>query len=896
MSVSPFTFTQTRATITSYYAKLIDATTLIVLRSLLYPQTGEYCIACAANFYANGQRCLSCGLESEERAELVALLCAFAALFIGMAVCVATQSPSALSRSVSMLLMVQHAAVVGKLAAQQVPDSLTWLAEAFSVISLLSFDIEFVKPGCVVGALSFLSVYWCTYGLAALSSLMFVIASLVRAKPWQRSDGPAPARSQELELTAPGEVFTPSNKTFAVSGGSLGEIGAPRRQQQQWRSRFRARLIHSQLILCSVLYLRLSILTLTALQCKTVQLDSDGSLESVLSIDLSTRCYEGAHLATVVLLVWPTLFLFCLGFPLLSAWLLFRSFHRTAHRQLASTAQQSQLSVDKSVMRGSVRSTPLQTDCSVNDQWLGSSSGITSPVAVSTPASPLGSARSQSGRSWPTRPLLTTIVSSRTNLRIRPSQSSAATTPRSAPPAAPGLSAAAIRRPLTPAAFASWSPSESQAEPSQYRMLYSPTAAASPNSSALARDSQTKAVRTSVVELSPLKRMLRQLGADSVRQEQYGYLFRQLKGECYYFRLLFLCTSFGFASASVLPASPTLRLFLTGFCFLADQLIVLLFTPFQRPSRNLLSAGLSLVGVAQCLVMLGLVQLGLSDGTSGQLSLGHSTDGQSATTHPSDALTGVSHVAAEYELVLGMAWLASIVVLAAVHRRSIRRSASTALIAFKEWWRPRPALRAVAAERSEPKSDSCQHVDCSATSPMELELTQLKGAALAEKFSSSPAPRAPVLQSASQSAAVAPTAAQLSAVAQGSGKSLGSVAAHAGASLSAEIFGLQNREAIADDSDADVDSSGTGLLSSLISPLTAAPPAAPTSSVLSSEPETAAGPSALLLRQRTLPPLCIPCPTTHSTPAVCILTPRFSARQAADAAPSSGLPGTVEVS
>ena len=260
----------------------------------------------------SGQRCLSCGLETTEKVELVALVIAFAALFFGMAVCVATQSPSGLSRSVSILLMVQHVAVVGKLASQQVPANLTWVAELFTVLSMLNFDLQFVKPGCVVGDLSFLTVYWSTYGLVALSSLMFVVASLIRAKPWRGVNSVQQMATEESSTRS----STSCPSAPAATTGSFSTSGP---KQWHWRWHFRVRLTHSLLILCSVLYLRLSIMTMQALQCTSVQLETNGPLVSVLAIDLSTRCYHGGHLVTVILLVWPTLFLFCLGFPLLSA-------------------------------------------------------------------------------------------------------------------------------------------------------------------------------------------------------------------------------------------------------------------------------------------------------------------------------------------------------------------------------------------------------------------------------------------------------------------------------------------------------------------------------------------------------------------------------------------------
>ena len=102
---------------------------------------GDYCTVCAADYYADGQRCLSCGLQSDEIVELVILLAIFVALFLSLAVAVAVASTNNLSTAVSAVLLVQHLSVVGKLAGQQVPSSLTWLTQMFSILSMVSSRI-----------------------------------------------------------------------------------------------------------------------------------------------------------------------------------------------------------------------------------------------------------------------------------------------------------------------------------------------------------------------------------------------------------------------------------------------------------------------------------------------------------------------------------------------------------------------------------------------------------------------------------------------------------------------------------------------------------------------------------------------------------------------------------
>ena len=803
-----------------------------------------------SGWYGSGQRCLSCGLESAEKAELVAVLIAFAALFFGMAVCVATQSPSGLSRSVSVLLMVQHLSVVGKLAGQQVPDSLTWVAELFSVLSMLNFDLQFVKPGCVVGALSFLTVYWATYGLVALSSVMFIVASLIRAQPWRSSN----KRQEAVEMpTLAPSTTSSSTPTAASTTATTSRSATVPARQWPWQWRFRVRLSHSHLILCSVLYLRLSILTMEALQCTKVQLANSGPLVSVLTIDLTTRCYEGGHLITVILLVWPTLFLFCLGFPLLSAWLLYRSFYRAAKQAVrAGTIGNVQDDVaDELSAADGVKLAQLQKEQSLDQAWLvtgASSSSCTTPAAASHPSTPRGHRGSPTD--W-MRPGQHAVTSGQSHpSRVHPNLSASSYSPRSPNSVAfdPNSTNASPRRPLTPMAFASWSPSTTVTRLTKQSPAHE-----------METVGHTKpASAQPAVVLSPIQYALRQLGADAARQEQYGYLFRQLKGECYYFRLLFVLTSFGFASASVLPASPTLRLFLTGVFFLADQLIVLLFVPFDQPWRNLLSAGLSWVGVIQCLVMLALVQMGLSNGTSTQLDLGHSTNSQAASANPSDALTGVSYIAAYYEMVLGLLWLASFVVVVVVHRQTIAQAVRGRAIAVRSCLsRRQRESHSDGHKRLESKSWQPAATDSSLTppTPVSVELTHYRAIATPDALPSPPRHHMAAMDAVPEWTGADPFP---SRPVNGTAPRLRPFVSRISESqLETDNEPDRRKEASShptDEDKADEAMSSPGLLSSLTNPL-AAPGLAPVPSAHSQQTESMAGRVPLPAAPRSLPPV-----------------------------------------
>ena len=435
--------------------------------------------------------------------------------------------------------------------------------------------------------------------------------------------------------------------------------------------------------------------------------------------------------------------------------------------------------------------------------------------------------------------------------------------------------------------FASWSPPTGLGKLEEDQTLSSPTPGKIPDETV-----QLKQPPPLDVELSPIQRALRQLGADWTRQEQFGYLFRQLKGECYYFRLLFIFTSFGFASSSVLPTSPTLRLFLTGLFFLADQLIVLLFQPFELPTRNLVSAGLSWVGVIQCMVMLALVQLGLSDGTSTQLSLGHSTESQVDTAQPSDALTGVSYVAAYYELVLGMIWLSSTVVVAVVHRRHIYRGARIAAGALQEWFHPhgQPRLSESGSHRRLQSTSNSWQADCSKTprSPVSVELTQQRRPVVMTdgRSSSSSSRRLDDVPETIAADVIAPrpvhgAGARPRLVVRSESRS------HSDADRETPTAQSEEENIPAVDDEAD-DSLGStpGLLSSLTTPL-AAPSLSAAVPILTNAPDWSANRPSLPAAPRNLPPVRVQ--RVSANPAMSTTTTQPTATLS-----TAGLPGTVE--
>ena len=697
--------------------------------------TGSYCASCSDTFYLDGQRCLSCGLESTQKAELTILLLLAVGLFFTMAVGVATLSPTWLASAVSAVVLVQHFSLVGKLAGQEIPDSATWLAEAFTVISMCNFDVTFVKPGCSTPQLSFLDVYWLTLAMVALSSALFTAASGTRAllamrrhrRQMQELSTPRSPPPSEPQPDAPTcstpKVMEPQSPLASPHGGVVEEPSA------WWL--FRARLMHSHLILGSILYLRLTTLELQALNCTSVT-QQDGSSLEVLKVDLSTVCNEGAHFRALFM-VWPLFLLYVLGFPVLCCFLLYRQFHAVAKARAGFESQQSfehfrALAIRR--FRGLTGRPSLpggrppaveMSKCSDSTFARGLLSSPAMSSAASMAGSPVASPRAlrleprfwgpsqaevleaQSPGITPRVIVPVLALSGRSRTSTPKLEGRKVTVTRAVDGDGEDTAASGTVSPPIPGKTMRSEGAQAEEQPGAavegahidtvprvpLRILQAPSPASVPSiaklsppqlsmpsvladgSSSGPPTSREARVKLPGVKLSrsALRAALAELAKDAKRQELLGYMYRQLRGELYYFRLLFFLTSFGFACCAVLPGDPVLRLLLTGLMFLLDLFAICAVLPFEVWWKNATSALTSMIGVVECIALLALVQLGLGQVTRGDVNLGHSTAAHQQSDNPADELTGYTNEAQRFELYLGMLLLADALLIAAVHRR-----------------------------------------------------------------------------------------------------------------------------------------------------------------------------------------------------------------------------------
>ena len=318
---------------------------------------GTSCTHCAAGCHSSLQQCLSCGLESAEKTQLSILLLLAVGLFFAVAAAVALLTATQLSVAVASTLLLQHLSVVGKLAGQLLSNhSSAWVSEMFSIVAMMNFDIEFVKSGCVVPAIPFLEVFWLTLGVIAFTSVMFIMAASIlgcgqhrkhqqeAARVRRRADGSQEVghgdggREGSSNLAGKHENVAEPAEQSSVLAASPRAAGLRAFADHSFLSMFRARLIHSHLILGSILYLRLTAAAFQGVHCTDVPTESDGVL-SVLEVDMTTLCYQGAHLWTAMILAWPLITFYSVGFPFFSAWLLYSRMRQAVLEQQVAEAR-----------------------------------------------------------------------------------------------------------------------------------------------------------------------------------------------------------------------------------------------------------------------------------------------------------------------------------------------------------------------------------------------------------------------------------------------------------------------------------------------------------------------------------------------------------------------------
>ncbi len=142
---------------------------------------GVACSQCQSDYYQSGQRCFSCGSSEGDIQQLRFLISAAVIIFVALTIAVAMLSSRYLALVVSSLIALQQFVVIGKSAVQSLPESMDWITQLIGFLSVVNFDVQMVKPGCIVPQLTFLSLYWTTIVLVLVCAVLFLLGAALRA-------------------------------------------------------------------------------------------------------------------------------------------------------------------------------------------------------------------------------------------------------------------------------------------------------------------------------------------------------------------------------------------------------------------------------------------------------------------------------------------------------------------------------------------------------------------------------------------------------------------------------------------------------------------------------------------------------------------------------------------
>jgi hypothetical protein len=146
----------------------------------------SYCGSCADTYYdaslvPGSLNCLTCGASPSDKA-LIEFMIFAALLTIGLIfAAVVLLSSSHLTAVVEVLTMTQEVVTIVKGSIDRVPESWTFVRNVVGLLSVINWELDVVKPGCVIPFLSYADIYYTTLILTVLSFFVFAIGAYVRA-------------------------------------------------------------------------------------------------------------------------------------------------------------------------------------------------------------------------------------------------------------------------------------------------------------------------------------------------------------------------------------------------------------------------------------------------------------------------------------------------------------------------------------------------------------------------------------------------------------------------------------------------------------------------------------------------------------------------------------------
>jgi len=297
--------------------------------------TGSACSSCADNYYSLNQRCYSCGSEVDQTSQMVSILTAAALVTLGLSVAVAILPATGLVRTVECFVVLQQVSEIGAKGALDLPAPADqYVATFFQYISVINFDLQILRPGCTVPEINFITLYLATLGLVALTGCLFFTACLIRWFLLERrarframlNNGDTSGMSDEQRLEATKRALEMAKHEPQLAACVDGVFIITPRED------FKRRVTHSFIILASVFFMKVTTMQMQIFKCAMAPAPTDALTADAttpqhlyLEADYQTRCYEGEHLAAVILTC--ILFIcFTLGFPIGMFILLCRAF------------------------------------------------------------------------------------------------------------------------------------------------------------------------------------------------------------------------------------------------------------------------------------------------------------------------------------------------------------------------------------------------------------------------------------------------------------------------------------------------------------------------------------------------------------------------------------------
>jgi hypothetical protein len=280
--------------------------------------TDVRCSLCSHGNFKLIDKCQTCGSTALDIISLILILSVALTLFTIIAIAVVGLSPTSLSSFVGNVIILQQFIALAQEALQKLPGDQSSFTLFVSALSGINFDVQLIKPGCIVGRMSFLTLFWSTIGVMSCASLLFTLAAYIRARLLLRKhlqqDQNLNANSDThlADTNNANNIHIDDKENISTFTGITSAATTEHQDQEpsvapvtssssdkdkelnskvkvssayNLKSEFVNRYYSSQHILGCLIYLRLTTYILQALHCID-STDIDGNVVSILKADM----------------------------------------------------------------------------------------------------------------------------------------------------------------------------------------------------------------------------------------------------------------------------------------------------------------------------------------------------------------------------------------------------------------------------------------------------------------------------------------------------------------------------------------------------------------------------------------------------------------------------------